>query len=103
MCGSGEHEARLIPFRCALLLRGMLCGHPARPRIACDAPSLATLWDDFINILGENKMKRHSLLLLALIMALFVVNARAEGGEGDGCPEGKATPLTKAEKAFYEK
>ena len=47
MCESGEGEARLVPFRCAILLREMQGGHPAHPRIACDAPSLVTLLDGF--------------------------------------------------------
>src|SRR6185312_5940514 len=42
MCESGGARARLAPFRCAVLLREMLGGHPAHPRTACGAPSLAT-------------------------------------------------------------
>src|SRR5690242_3000288 len=53
---------------------------------------------------GEYPMRRQSLfLILCALTCLMASAAHAEGGEGDGCPEGKAIPLTKAEKAFYEK
>ena len=49
-------------------------------------------------------MRRQSLFIALLAMSCLMASAaRADGGEGDGCPEGKATQLTKAEKAFYEK
>jgi hypothetical protein len=95
MCGSGEREARLAPFRYAFLFREMRGGRPTRPRIACNAPSLATLWNDFKenSVDGGGIMKSKLLILLCL---LFASAAHAEG-----CEEGQQQPLTAKEKAFF--